>query len=54
MPPAQSKGWDADSHEALLISCVEEVMSTQSGKPFLTKVTERMKEKGYSYSYDAI
>lgn len=49
MPP--SRGWDASSHEALLFAILDEV---KPRKAFLMNVTERMKDMGYSYSFDAI
>ncbi|KAM0463608.1 hypothetical protein ACHAPV_002146 [Trichoderma viride] len=46
-----SRGWDAAAHEALLLCVIDEI---KGGKAFLTEVTRRMQERGYSYSYDAI
>lgn len=46
-----ARGWDAAAHEALLLCVIDEI---KGGKAFLTEVTRRMQERGYSYSYDAI
>jgi hypothetical protein len=46
-----TRGWDAAAHEALLLCVIDEI---KGGKAFLTEVTRRMQERGYSYSYDAI
>lgn len=46
-----SRGWDATSHEALLLAFIDEI---KPNKAMITLVTERMKEMGYTYSYDAI
>ncbi|KAL6910396.1 hypothetical protein GGI43DRAFT_378372 [Trichoderma evansii] len=46
-----TRGWDAAAHEALLLCVIDEI---KGGKTFLTEVTRRMQERGYSYSYDAI
>ncbi|RCI16300.1 hypothetical protein L249_2396 [Ophiocordyceps polyrhachis-furcata BCC 54312] len=46
-----SRGWDAVAHEALLLCLLDEV---KPNKAVLTKVTERMRAAGYTYSYDAI
>ncbi|POR34159.1 Uncharacterized protein TPAR_05653 [Tolypocladium paradoxum] len=46
-----SRGWDATSHEALLLAFIDEI---KPNKAVITLVTERMKEMGYTYSYDAI
>ncbi|KAF4126452.1 hypothetical protein GMORB2_0188 [Geosmithia morbida] len=48
---APARGWDASSHESLLFAILDEV---KPKKAFLMNVTERMKNMGYSYSYDAI
>ncbi|RSL44785.1 hypothetical protein CEP53_011062 [Fusarium sp. AF-6] len=46
-----SRGWDASSHEDLLLTLLEEIKPSRA---VLTSVSERMREKGYSYSFDAI
>ncbi|KAI8720471.1 hypothetical protein NCS52_00492400 [Fusarium sp. LHS14.1] len=46
-----SRGWDANSHEDLLLTLLEEIKPSRA---VLTSVSERMREKGYSYSFDAI
>ncbi|KAM4059914.1 hypothetical protein HRG_002467 [Hirsutella rhossiliensis] len=46
-----TRGWDANSHEALLLAFIEEI---KPNKGMITLVTERMKAMGYTYSYDAI
>lgn len=46
-----ARGWDATAHEALLLCVIDEI---KGGKAFLTEVTRRMQERGYTYSYDAI
>ncbi|KAF4971385.1 hypothetical protein FZEAL_9867 [Fusarium zealandicum] len=45
------RGWDATSHEDLLLAFMEEI---KPNKAIITSVTEKMRDKGYSYSYDAI
>ncbi|KFH43422.1 hypothetical protein ACRE_058310 [Hapsidospora chrysogenum ATCC 11550] len=45
------RGWDATSHEALLMCLIDEV---KPNKALLTEVTKRMNDAGWSYSYDAI
>ncbi|KAG5747669.1 hypothetical protein H9Q72_009131 [Fusarium xylarioides] len=46
-----TRGWDAASHEDLLLALLEEI---KPNKADLTNVAEKMRSKGYSYSYDAI
>ncbi|KAL5609205.1 hypothetical protein FOVSG1_003886 [Fusarium oxysporum f. sp. vasinfectum] len=46
-----ARGWDAASHEDLLLALLEEI---KPNKADLTSVAEKMRNKGYSYSYDAI
>ena len=46
-----NRGWDEASHMALLLAFIDEI---KPGKQVITGVTQRMKEKGWSYSYDAI
>ncbi|KAJ0153506.1 Uncharacterized protein HZ326_4088 [Fusarium oxysporum f. sp. albedinis] len=46
-----ARGWDAASHEDLLLALLEEI---KPNKADLTNVAEKMRNKGYSYSYDAI
>lgn len=46
-----TRGWDAQSHEDLLLCFIDEF---KPGKPVLQSITERMKDQGYSYSYDAV
>ncbi|KAJ4254898.1 hypothetical protein NW762_009696 [Fusarium torreyae] len=46
-----TRGWDATSHEDLLLALLEEI---KPNKADLTSVAEKMRNKGYSYSYDAI
>ncbi|KAI8676609.1 hypothetical protein NCS56_00549000 [Fusarium sp. Ph1] len=46
-----SRGWDANSHEDLLLTLLEEIKPSRA---ILISVSERMREKGYSYSFDAI
>ncbi|KOS20518.1 hypothetical protein ESCO_005413 [Escovopsis weberi] len=50
-PAKKSRGWDANSHEALLL-CLLDLM--KPNKAMLTAVAERMAQQGWSYSYDAI
>ncbi|KPA46695.1 hypothetical protein FLAG1_00271 [Fusarium langsethiae] len=51
MPPKPARGWDATSHEDLLLALLEEM---KPNKAILTSVADKMRDKGYSYSYDAI
>ncbi|KAF4961464.1 hypothetical protein FSARC_10173 [Fusarium sarcochroum] len=46
-----ARGWDATSHEDLLLALLEDI---KPSKTDLTSVAEKMRSKGYSYSYDAI
>ncbi|KAF5533146.1 hypothetical protein FNAPI_12758 [Fusarium napiforme] len=46
-----TRGWDATSHEDLLLALLEEI---KPNKADLTNVAAKMRSKGYSYSYDAI
>ncbi|KAJ3516386.1 hypothetical protein NM208_g14850 [Fusarium decemcellulare] len=46
-----ARGWDATSHEDLLLAFMDEI---KPNKAIITSVTEKMREKGYTYSYDAI
>lgn len=46
-----TRGWDANSHEALLLAFIDEI---KPNKAMITNVTERMKAQGYTYSFDAI
>ncbi|KAM0427328.1 hypothetical protein ACHAPT_007763 [Fusarium lateritium] len=46
-----SRGWDANSHEDLLLTLLEEMKPTRA---ILTNVSEKMRQKGYTYSFDAI
>lgn len=46
-----TRGWDAASHEDLLLALLEEI---KPNKADLTNVAAKMRSKGYSYSYDAI
>ena len=46
-----SRGWDATSHEDLLLSLIDEF---KPSKAIITQVTERMRQRGYTYSYDAV
>ena len=48
---AAKRGWDATSHEDLLLSYMD---VSKANKRILIEVTESMKTKGYSFSYDAI
>lgn len=50
-PRKPTRGWDATSHEALLLCIIDEV---KGGKAFMTEVTKKMQDRGYTYSYDAI
>lgn len=45
------RGWNANAHEDLLLAFIEEF---KPSKAVITAVTAKMKEKGYSYSFDAI
>lgn len=45
------RGWNATSHEALLLALLDEI---KPNKAIITQVTARMTDAGYSYSYDAI
>ncbi|CEI69797.1 unnamed protein product [Fusarium venenatum] len=51
MPPKPTRGWDATSHEDLLLALLEEM---KPNKAVLTSVADKMRDKGYSYSFDAI
>ncbi|KAF4987320.1 hypothetical protein FGRMN_10445 [Fusarium graminum] len=46
-----TRGWDAASHEDLLLAILEEI---KPNKAELTNVAEKMRTKGYTYSFDAI
>ena len=46
-----ARGWNATSHEALLLALIDEI---KPNKAIITQVTTRMSAAGYSYSYDAI
>ncbi len=46
-----ARGWNDQAHTALLIALLDEV---KGGKQVITKATERLKEMGYSYSFDAV
>ncbi|KAF5018881.1 hypothetical protein F66182_9129 [Fusarium sp. NRRL 66182] len=46
-----ARGWDATSHEDLLLALLEEVKPSRAQ---LTTVAEKMRKKGYNYSFDAI
>ncbi|KAG5786485.1 hypothetical protein H9Q69_014395 [Fusarium xylarioides] len=46
-----TRGWAAASHEDLLLALLEEI---KPNKADLTTVAEKMRSKGYYYSYDAI
>ncbi|KAL7821431.1 hypothetical protein V8C44DRAFT_354067 [Trichoderma aethiopicum] len=50
-PRKPTRGWDATAHEALLLCIIDEV---KGGKAFMTEVTKKMQDRGYTYSYDAI
>lgn len=43
--------WDSVAHEALLLCLIDEV---KANKAVLTNVTARMKDRGFTFSYDAI
>lgn len=49
--PKPARGWNATSHEALLLALIDEI---KPSKAVITQVTTRMKDAGYTYSYDAI
>lgn len=51
MSSKPTRGWDAASHEDLLLAILEEM---KPNKAILTSVADKMREKGYSYSFDAI
>ncbi|KAF7559719.1 hypothetical protein G7046_g4429 [Stylonectria norvegica] len=51
MSTKPNRGWTADSHEALLLALIDEV---KPNKGLITNVTENMRDRGYTYSYDAI
>ncbi|QPC62189.1 hypothetical protein HYE67_004420 [Fusarium culmorum] len=51
MPPKATRGWDAASHEDLLLALLEEM---KPNKAILTSVADKMRAKGYTYSFDAI
>ncbi|KAF5232101.1 hypothetical protein FAUST_8904 [Fusarium austroamericanum] len=51
MPPKATRGWDAASHEDLLLALLEEM---KPNKAILTSVADKMRTKGYTYSFDAI
>ncbi|KAH7321171.1 hypothetical protein B0I35DRAFT_459816 [Stachybotrys elegans] len=46
-----SRGWDATSHESLLMAFIDEI---KPNKAIIQNVTQRMTAMGYSYTYDAI
>ncbi|PWI73986.1 hypothetical protein PCL_09262 [Purpureocillium lilacinum] len=46
-----ARGWNAATHEALLLCLIDEV---KPSKALFTKVTEQMQARGYTYSYVAI
>ena len=46
-----SRGWNAATHEALLLCIIDEV---KPSKALFTKVTEKMQALGYTYSFVAI
>lgn len=50
-PGKPVRGWNAASHEALLLALIDEI---KPNKAIVTQVTARMTDAGYSYSYDAI
>lgn len=53
--PGASRGWPDAAHEALLLAFIEEAFArTDAKKAIITGVTARMKEEGFSYSYDAV
>jgi len=51
MSSKPTRGWDATSHEDLLLAILEEIKPSRA---ILTSVADKMREKGYSYSFDAI
>lgn len=51
MDAKPKRGWDAQSHEDLLLSMIDEI---KPNKAIIESVTEKMRKKGYLYSYDAI
>jgi hypothetical protein len=51
MSSKPTRGWNAASHEDLLLSLLEEM---KPNKAILTNVADKMRTKGYSYSFDAI
>jgi hypothetical protein len=52
---ATTRGWPAEAHESLLLCFIEEAVERSDNKKSLIQgITERMKQAGFSYSYDAI
>lgn len=50
MPPT-ARAWDEDAHVDLLLAYVDEL---KPNKVATTSVSDRMKDRGYPYSYQAI
>ncbi|RGP66839.1 hypothetical protein FLONG3_8711 [Fusarium longipes] len=51
MSSKSARGWNATSHEDLLLALLEEM---KPNRAILTNVADKMRTKGYSYSFDAI
>lgn len=51
MSAKPSRGWDSAAHGDLLLAFIEEATAT---KATITSVTEKLRKKGYTYSYDAV
>ncbi|KFA66651.1 hypothetical protein S40285_03053 [Stachybotrys chlorohalonatus IBT 40285] len=51
MAGKQARGWNPSSHEALLLAFIDEI---KPNKAMIQKVTERMTQMGWTYSYDAV
>ncbi|KAH7015277.1 hypothetical protein EDB80DRAFT_832165 [Ilyonectria destructans] len=51
MSAKPSRGWDSSAHGDLLLAFIEEATTS---KATITSVTEKLREKGYTYSFDAV
>lgn len=52
---APTRGWTPAAHEDLLLCFIEEAFAKgDNKKALITGVTEKMKQRGHVFSYDAI
>lgn len=51
MSAKPSRGWDSSAHGDLLLAFIEEATAS---KATITSVTEKLRKKGYTYSFDAV